>query len=313
LLGRTVEMSQRGLTVGSGVDVEPKYSELDKRLKHLLATRQARDLPANERAIALQRGDGKRPFFYLHGDWTGNAFYCFSLAQQVGKDQPFFVLEPYSFEAMVALPPLEEIAATQLKAIKAIQPAGPYMLGGFCNGALVVYEMARQLRGEGHVVDLLVLVDAIPARLKLFCHFITCLGRLLRVGCERQLAWFLRLQHLFRYLCDKDAEDFVYLRTIDPRVDALFPPLEMLRKEYPAMFTWATSQYKPLVYSGDVTLFWDEAEPVRRTWWRRMARKKDEGVEVHILPGNHTTCKTIQPHGLAEHLRVCFSMVQRNA
>jgi len=298
---------------GGSVNAETRCSVLDKHVgeeRSLIVTQEAQKQSSNERAIALQKGYGKRPFFYLHGDWTGNAFYCFSLAEHVGKDQPFFVLEPYSFEAMAELPLLEEIAATQLKAIRAIQPSGPYRLGGFCNGALVVYEMARQLRREGHVVDLLVLVDAIPARLKLFCRLVTWLGMLLRVGCDRQLTWFLRIQHIFRYVCDKNAEDFVYLRTIDARVDALFPPLETLRKEYPAMFTWATSQYKPLFYDGKVTLFWDEVEPVRRIWWRRMARKKDEEVEVHLLPGTHYTCKTVHPYGLAEQLRMCLSMVQ---
>jgi hypothetical protein len=281
------------------------YLELERR-----ARQQTQRLSVNERAIALQKGYGKRPFFYLHGDWTGNAFYCFSLAEHVGKDQPFFVLEPYSFEAMADLPSLEEIAATQLKAIRAVQPTGPYMLGGFCNGALVVYEMARQLRREGHAVDLLVLVDAIPPRLKAFCRLIIWLGMLLHAGRERQLIWFLRIQHLFRYIWDKNAEDFVYLRTVDARVDGLFPPLETLRKEYPAMFTWATSQYKPLFYPGKVTLFWDEAEPVRRAWWRKMAHKKDEEVEAHLLPGTHYTCKTVHPHGLAEHLRMCLRTVQ---
>jgi pimeloyl-ACP methyl ester carboxylesterase len=283
---------------------------LDKYLSGEVA-QQAQKQPFNEQVIALQKGCGKRPFFYLHGDWTGNAFYCFSLAEYVGKDQPFFVLEPYSFDTMLDLPSLEKIAATQLKAIRDVQPTGPYMLGGFCNGALVAYEMARQLRHDGHAVDLLVLVDAIPARLRLLCGLIKWLGALLRVEQEWQLTCFLRIQHIFRYLCDKGAEDFVYLRTIDSRVDALFPPLESLLKEYPAMFTWATSQYKPPFYNGKVTLFWDEVEPVRRIWWRRMAHKKDKDMEVHILPGTHYTCKTIHPHGLAEHLRMCLSLVQQ--
>src|SRR5579859_735368 len=55
---------------------------------------QARASNARERVIPVQTKGTKQPFFYLHGDWTGNASFCFHLAHYLGADQPFYILTP---------------------------------------------------------------------------------------------------------------------------------------------------------------------------------------------------------------------------
>src|SRR5690606_33507910 len=46
-----------------------------------------------------------------------------------------------------------------------IQPAGPYLIGGFSGGGLTAYEMARQLRAAGEEVAMLVMLDTpLPLR-----------------------------------------------------------------------------------------------------------------------------------------------------
>src|SRR5256885_3562922 len=49
------------------------------------------------RMVEVQVGGSKRPFFFLHGNWEGTSFFCFSLARELGSDQPFYALEPYQF------------------------------------------------------------------------------------------------------------------------------------------------------------------------------------------------------------------------
>jgi len=44
------------------------------------------------RILPLQAGGSRRPFFFMHGDWTGGAFYCFALARASEAEQPFYVL-----------------------------------------------------------------------------------------------------------------------------------------------------------------------------------------------------------------------------
>ena len=154
-----------------------------------------------ERVVLVQTGGSKRPFFYLHGDWTGRAFYCYPLAQALGADQPFYILEPYNFDDLSVPPTFEAMAAAHLNSMRAVQPEGPYLLGGWCNGGLVAYEMARQLHAAGQTVDLLVLMDAFYlgylTRRRLTRGVISRLGDLMGLGPDKQLDWFLRL----RYVC----------------------------------------------------------------------------------------------------------------
>ncbi len=54
------------------------------------------------------------------------------------------------------------MAERYLSAVRAIQPHGPYLLAGRCNGATVAFEMAQRLRAAGEEVPLLVALDSDP-------------------------------------------------------------------------------------------------------------------------------------------------------
>ena len=283
-------------------------------LQEPLKTASATSLPGATAAVqkyegvtALNTRGTKRPFFFFHGHWAGNAFFCFPLAQGLGDDQPFYALDPYPLDHLRVLPSLEEMAAGHIRVIRSIQPEGPYLLGGFCNGGLIAYEMARQLDAVGQKVDLLVLIDSIPTRLTTVCTFIHRAGQLLGLAPGKQLDWFLRLQHFYRHWRDGKS---VFLKQFDQRIESPFPPLGILHKEYPAMFIWATAHYVPGFYPGKVTLLWDSAEPERSQWWQRMAEGKDQEVEVYLIPGSHSTCKTDHISGMAAQLRACLDKAQ---
>jgi hypothetical protein len=55
------------------------------------------------------------------------------------------------------------LAAHYVTRIREIQPSGPYSLAGYCAGADVIYEVARQLAASGDYVAHLILVEPIPA------------------------------------------------------------------------------------------------------------------------------------------------------
>src|SRR5947209_2408402 len=157
-----------------------------------------------ERVVEIQVGGSKRPFFFLHGHWKGTPFFCFSLARELGSDQPFYALEPYQFNGLPVPPTVEAMAAAHLLSLRAVQPEGPYLLGGWCNGGLVAYEMARQLHAAGQTVDLLVLMDAMylgyRTRRRLLRRVISRLGDLMGLGPDKQLDWFLRLLYVCKPL-----------------------------------------------------------------------------------------------------------------
>jgi thioesterase domain-containing protein len=52
-----------------------------------------------------------------------------------------------------------ELAASHVSAMLAIQPTGPFYLGGYCLGATLAYEMASQLRQLGHEIGMLAILD----------------------------------------------------------------------------------------------------------------------------------------------------------
>jgi thioesterase domain-containing protein len=54
---------------------------------------------------------------------------------------------------------VEETAAHFLEEMLSIQPAGPYFLGGQCEGGIIALEIARQLQRQGREVALLVQFD----------------------------------------------------------------------------------------------------------------------------------------------------------
>jgi amino acid adenylation domain-containing protein len=165
------------------------------------ATQRQEEKGSRTTIVPVQTGGSKQPFFFLHGDFLKGAFYCFPLARHLGLDQPFYALEPYNFDGLEVPPTLEVIAAAHLEALRSIQPEGPYLLGGFCNGALVAYEMAWQLHAQEETVDLLILIDPdLVGHCRQTRRIINRLGKLLRLSESKQLYWFLWQQHMYKYL-----------------------------------------------------------------------------------------------------------------
>ena len=280
-----------------------------EQLAHALQFEEGRHSPAP--VMAVQTSGSKRPFFYLHGAWNSVAFYCFYLARHLGPDQPLYALEPYHFDGLLVAPTVEAMATAHIQSLRTIQPEGPYLLGGFCNGGLVAYEMARQLQAEGQRVELLLLIDpAYPPVLHAVVQsVISRVGNLLQLGPDKQLDCFLRLRHVYKYLRhERRLEDLKEFRAIDPSIQTLIPTAEALRQDNHAIFDWIIADYSYDLYPGKIILVWAREEPFRGVWRRKAAQEKD--IELHVIPGTHIGCRTDHVQALAEKLRSCLSKVQ---
>ena len=272
--------------------------------------------------IALQTGSQhRRPFFFLHGDWTGGAFYCFTLAQTAGPDQPFYVLGTYKFADMQALPTVEKMAAAYIEELRSIQPEGPYQLGGFCNGGLLAYEIATQLSEAGQQVDLLALISPSESgSTNKLLGIISHIGRLLHVQTQMQAKWYLRARHALRhiYRCllpgSNKVQDFTKLLDIDARLGAMFPPDEALYNDYIGVFSWLVNAYQPRTYPGKITLYWATDEPfIKETWCQETAVKNKKELEHHFIPGTHMSCVTDHTQILAELLNNHLQQIRGEA
>jgi amino acid adenylation domain-containing protein len=266
------------------------------------------------------RAEGSRsPFFFLHGDWTGGAFYCFALARACGPDQPFYVLEPYRFSAAEEVPALETIAAAHIEAMRQVQQQGPYRLGGFCNGGLLAYEMARQLERSGEQVGFLGLIDPSPpvqpSPLRVVCD---AAQRAMRAGCARQADLYLRARHAQRHIYRRlrpggsRVRDFARLLAIEPRLDAMFPPREALYADYIGVLSWASARYRTGIYHGRVTFFWAREEPaIARTWRPVTRRSRTADIDEHAIAGTHMSVITDHVQDLAAKLGACLVQADR--
>jgi amino acid adenylation domain-containing protein len=252
------------------------------------------------RVVALQPDGERRPLFFLHGDWTGGAFYCFALARAAGRQQPFYVLEPYVFDPSEPVPSVEDMAAAHLRAVRQVQPDGPYRLGGFCNGGLLAHEMARQLDEAGEVVEFLGLVNPTePAQGNVLRAMADGIGRLMGIDERLRVEFYLRLRHALRHIYRRlhpgatRVEDFDQLLAIEPLLARALPPRAALFRDYVGVFSWAAPRYSTGISSGPATFFWAADEPGIADSWRSVTdNMAPADVEAHPVPGTHMSCVT---------------------
>ncbi len=114
---------------------------------------------AAPRSSALHpiREEGEaRPLFFV-----GSTDLLPALVRALPEGRPVYSLNIFGLEAELAGRPgfsVEDVARSYIEEMRAAQPHGPYILGGYCRDALVSFEMARQLEteNEGHATLLLV-------------------------------------------------------------------------------------------------------------------------------------------------------------
>ncbi len=117
--------------------------------------------PSPEGLLWKLRTAGERaPFFFLHGDTAGGGPYCRGIARGLGADQPFYAFAPHGSDGRTVPPTIEAMAEDFIARITALQPRGPYRLGGFCHGGVVAFEIAQRLAARGSGVERLVIVNA---------------------------------------------------------------------------------------------------------------------------------------------------------
>nr|WP_319025127.1 SDR family NAD(P)-dependent oxidoreductase [Nisaea nitritireducens] len=100
-----------------------------------------------------------RPVFWVHGAF-GDAMVFLRLAERI--ERPFFGLQARGLiDDKEPIEGVVETASFYRQMIQAIQPTGPYDLGGYSIGGTLAYEIARQLLDAGETVQSLTLSDPI--------------------------------------------------------------------------------------------------------------------------------------------------------
>ena len=88
--------------------------------------------------------------------------FCARLIPHLGLDQPVYGFQPRWLDGhSERYSGAEEVALEFLAELRAVQPKGPYLLGGDCAGGIVAIVMAQELLRQGEEVRLLVLFDTL--------------------------------------------------------------------------------------------------------------------------------------------------------
>ncbi|WP_169813176.1 amino acid adenylation domain-containing protein [Nocardia jejuensis] len=265
--------------------------------------------------VLLRAGDGT-PLF-LAPPIGGNVLCYVELGKQLPEGTPLYGLQSEGLRPGSTAPTsMAEIAATYVRAIRQVQPEGPYHLGGWSLGGMMAFEMAQQLGRAGHEVSSLVLIDAMTVRR----------GDPLPVS-ERRLHEFFLWELLLpargtdapalEIPAEFDTDDAVFDFMLDAAVAAGVLPAAGSRQLVRRLFdvfvgNWrAFVGYEPLPYAGNMTLL-RAAEPLPAmlrlrhdrvgtlhrdptNGWNTYAAGHFEVIEV---PGDHLTL--IQPPQVTE-------------
>jgi surfactin family lipopeptide synthetase A len=234
---------------------------------------------------------------------SGPAFFCMGagplfrpLALRMGTEHPFLGLGLVESEILDLSAPfkLEDIAARLLLKLRALQPEGPYCLGGWCDDGILAYEVAQQLEAAGQRT-VLVLFDAWnPALWRTNSGGKAFLTRFRNLGHHFSNLARLPLKKQWEYLGDTWNTQ---MRTLDNklwrtrynvmlRTTGKVPsgPPDFNKIEFVAV-----RNYEPKPFPGNVVLFcsgtedrgdnhdsalgWDDLVPT--------------GLEIHQVPGSH--------------------------
>ena len=107
--------------------------------------------------------DGDRPPLFTMPGADGDPAAFMNLAGVIDARQPMYGPASFGLDGSCApLDQIEAIAARNVALIRDFQRHGPYSLAGACVGAVVAYDMARQLQADGERVALLIMLDPPP-------------------------------------------------------------------------------------------------------------------------------------------------------
>ncbi|MFN6569720.1 amino acid adenylation domain-containing protein [Dendronalium sp. ChiSLP03b] len=283
--------------------------------------------------VPIQPNGSKLPFFCIPGA-GGEPFYLYHLGRYLGDEQPLYSFQANNLDELEPATRIPDMASHYIQAMQAVQPQGPYFLGGHSLGSIVAFEMATQLLHQGHIVALVVMLDMSAPTSK------DKKARIERLDWDRA-RWLIELikavevslstnmdisYDTLRSLSEE--EQLKYVLQHLKMVNMLPPHAEITQLKNMVQALKANSlsliNYVPQqIYPGRITLLRASETPPERlaskfseisqdsTWgWSEYSCKP---VDIHFVPGNHITMMA-EPHVqvLAEQLKVCFQQAQAN-
>jgi thioesterase domain-containing protein len=278
--------------------------------------------------VCVQRGRGKIPFYFFHGDILGGGFYSRRLAHALGEDQPFHVSSPIELGEN-ELPTVEELAARKRRSLQKQQPHGPYILGGFCVGAVVAYEVARQLEASGEEVRGVLLIEPEIGDAVTRSHL-----KVVRLASGRRKArdmvdaflrglqkierlrgvWHSSLREKTQFVV-KNSRKLISRRSHSPATAEPGDPPSVStgnggRDWLLGAYHWILTSYIPKRYHGPVTLFLTDDHFEQTPFILKQWQKAAPQTRVERIPGRHLSCITTHLETIAQKISAEISRIK---
>ncbi len=235
--------------------------------------------------VQLKPGIDEPPLFIAHG-LGGSAMDFFQPIRYLDTVRPVYGMQAKGYEgAEEPLDRIEDMAEYFIKALREVQPEGPYFLAGFSLGGLITLEMAQRLSAGGAKIALLALLDAYP--------HVSFLSPGQRARLAARQTGRLASQTLNRIIDPQAPREAAG----SEGEELVVTTAAMLRVRESARL--ALTRYRPRFYSGEIkfakaainTEFPDDPVAV----WAHLAGK----FELKTVPGDHLGIITTHYESLA--------------
>ena len=283
--------------------------------------------------LRIQTIGSKRPFVCVHPGGL-DVYYYTKLAKYLGKNQPFYLLQPSTLDNNYrnlnrdpsSSTPIKDVAAQCIEALRGLQLPEPYLLGGWSLGGIVALEMAQQLQKQGVRVEFLALLDVV---------------NLPKCNYHEMVAWFasylgVRGGKQFSLSYDKlqggelnDLLNHVLKQAIEMELVSPHTGLEEIRDLFQIYENGLNASLRQVhnhqlqVYPNQIDLFqtnevigWSELnDTVKKAALNGdyLSQFSIHPIERHVVPGNHYTM-FMEPNVqiLAQKLKFCLDRVNSN-
>jgi thioesterase domain-containing protein len=109
--------------------------------------------------VAFRRNGTRAPLFCFH-PVGGNVLHYRMLVEALHPEQPLYGVQAFGLDGRSSpLDSIEAMSSLYLRAVKSVQPDGPYLLAGGSMGGVLALEVAQQMRREGDAVRMLLMFD----------------------------------------------------------------------------------------------------------------------------------------------------------
>ncbi len=259
--------------------------------------------------VPIQPEGSKLSFFCVHGA-GGNILIYHSLAKHLGTKQPFYGLQAQGLDGKQVLHTrVVDMATHYIKEIQTVQPEGPYLVGGYCMGGTIAYEMAQQLNAQDQKVALLALFDTYnwsKISSKSFLDNIYSILQKIDFHSRNLLLASPKGKIKFAFEKMKVTKRRIKARLIMSKYRSPFVDLRNVNN-------YSARHYIPKSYPGKVTLF----QPKRnysiykdpKLGWEELATG---GLEIHKIP-TYPGGMLVEPfvQSLAEKLGACIEKAHK--